>query len=201
MGYDFAGSWDPVAAHQANLGASKTNPSSTPFSVSAAIEYYVSHGIHPSKIVLGMPLYGRAFTNTDGPGQPYSGVGEGTWEQGVWDYKALPRPGAQEYHDCDVPGASGASWSYDPTTKTLVTYDTPKVAAEKAKYVREQGLGGGMWWESSGDKGGKTGSAEEGSLIGTFVQQLGSGKLLQVPNCLEYPYSKFDNMRKGMPSE
>lgn len=201
MGYDFAGSWDQVAAHQANLRPSKTNPSSTPFSISAAVDYYVSHGVHSSKIVLGMPLYGRAFANTAGPGQTYSGVGEGTWEQGVWDYKALPLPGAQESHDCDGPDACGASWCYNPATKTLVTYDTPKLAVEKARYVREQGLGGGMWWESSGDKGGKTGSAEAGSLIGTFVQHLGPETLLQGANCLEYPNTKYDNLRKGMPGE
>ena len=58
-----------------------------------------------------------------------------------------------------------------------------------------------MWWESSGDKGGKTGSSEEGSLIGTFVQQLGPEALLQNTNCLDYPNTKYDNLRKGMPGE
>ena len=85
--YDFAGSWDPNAGHQANIYASKNDPKTTPFSAEAAIRYYIEHGIHPSKIVLGVPLYGRAFQNTDGPGCTFSGVGEGSWENGVWDYK------------------------------------------------------------------------------------------------------------------
>jgi chitinase len=87
MAYDFAGSWDPTVGHQANLYRAQHHPQCTPFSIDFAVRYYVEHGINPCKIVLGMPLYGRQFIKTDGPGKCYYGVGEGSWEKGVWDYK------------------------------------------------------------------------------------------------------------------
>ncbi|CAK4034589.1 glycoside hydrolase family 18 [Lecanosticta acicola] len=196
MAYDFAGSWDSNAGHQANIYPAQQNPQSTPFSIDFAVRYYIEHGVHPSKIVLGMPLYGRAFQNTKGPGRGYSGVGEGSWENGVWDYKALPRPNSQVHHD----NQAVASWCYDPSTKTLVSYDSPQVAAQKVQYIKHVGLGGAMWWESSGDH--PSGHAE--SLINITVQGLGGfdGKHMeQHENCLEYPESRYDNLRGGMPGE
>ncbi|KXG48877.1 Chitinase II [Penicillium griseofulvum] len=197
MAYDFAGSWDTKAGHQANISPSASNPASTPFSIDAALDYYINKGgVPPSKIVMGMPLYGRAFENTDGPGTPFNGVGQGSWENGVWDYKALPRPGAEEKFD----GESSASYCYDGGARTMVSYDTPQVGQLKAKYIRDRGLGGGMWWESSADKGGKAANSGDGSLIGIFVDGVGGeGALDQSSNALEYPESKYDNLKAGFP--
>ncbi|OAA65350.1 class 5 chitinase 1 [Niveomyces insectorum RCEF 264] len=191
MAYDYAGSWDSVAGHQANLYRNPANPASTPFNTVGAVQYYVSHGVPPNKIVLGMPLYGRAFEQTDGPGKPYSGVGDGNWERGVYDYKKLPLSGAQEYYDNDA----GASYSYDSGRRMLVTYDTPETAFKKAAFIRESGLGGAMWWESSADKN------DSASLIGTVVGGLGGpGNLQQRANCLTFPETKYENLKNGFPN-
>jgi chitinase len=60
-----------------------------------AVDWYKSQGIHPSKLIIGIPLYGRSFLNTNGPGHPFNDVGQGSWERGSYDYRALPLPGSQ----------------------------------------------------------------------------------------------------------
>lgn len=186
MAYDYAGSWDSKAGHQANLFHSTRNPASTPFNTVQAVEHYKSQGVAASKIVLGMPLYGRAFENTTGPGQPYSGIGEGSWEAGAWDYKALPKDGAKEIEDHEA----GASYSYDEGKKVMISYDTKSMVRNKAQWIKDNGLGGSMWWESSADKSG------EESLIGNVVDVL--GKLESTQNCLTYPDSKYENLKNGL---
>jgi GH18 family chitinase len=93
MAYDYAGSWDKVAAHQANLFPSESAPQETPFSTDEAINYYISQGISADKIVMGLPLYGRTFQRTAGPGASFSGVGNGSLvgQDGVWSYKVRSR--------------------------------------------------------------------------------------------------------------
>ncbi|KAF9891108.1 hypothetical protein FE257_005044 [Aspergillus nanangensis] len=193
MAYDYAGSWDTIAGHQANVKPSSDKPSSTPFNTIQALDHYKGPGGVPSsKIILGMPLYGRAFTNTNGPGTPFSGTGEGSWENGVWDYKALPRPGASESIDKNI----SASWCYDPNARTMVSYDNVEAGQLKVDFIKKHGLGGGMWWETSGDKGGKAANKADGSLIGTFVDGMGGvGSLDQSQNALDYPESKYDNLK------
>lgn len=197
MAYDYAGSWDSTAGHQANIYPSSENPASTPFSTASALNHYINvSGVPPVKMVLGMPLYGRAFANTDGPGTPFNGVGPGSWENGVWDYKALPRPGATEEIDTNA----GAAWCYDPDSRTMVSYDNVQMSQIKADFIKQRGLGGAMWWESSGDKGGKTANAADGSLIGSFVDCAGGiAALDKTANAISFPESRYDNLRKGFP--
>ena len=113
-----------------------------------------------------MPLYGRAFLGTDGPGRPYTGgVGPGSWENGTWDYKALPPVGSQMVVDDEAV----AGYSYDATTRTMISFDSPDQAKRKAEYIRQRALAGAMWWESSGDicSSNNNDHRHDGSLIST----------------------------------
>jgi GH18 family chitinase len=68
--YDYAGSWLTWADNQANLyGGARTG-----VNTDSAVKHYTSSGATSSKINLGMPLYGRAFEDTNGIGQSYNGV-------------------------------------------------------------------------------------------------------------------------------
>jgi chitinase len=186
MAYDYSGSWSNYSGHDANLYPNLNNTNATPFSTDAAITDYLAGGVPASKIVMGIPIYGRSFESTNGLGQPYSGIGSGSWQDGVWDYKALPKAGATEYFDSTAVG----SYSYDPVTKEFISYDNVAEVSRKATYIENKGLGGAMFWESSADKNGSA------SLIGTVAGSFGN--LQQSQNCLSYPGSIYANMAAGM---
>ncbi|KAI4870977.1 glycoside hydrolase family 18 protein [Hypoxylon rubiginosum] len=189
MAYDYAGSWDATSGHQANLYPNSQNPVSTPFSTEAAISAYIAGGVPASKIVMGIPLYGRSFEATNGIGQAYSGIGQGSWEQGVWDYKVLPKAGATETYD----DAAGASYSYDAAAKELISYDNVDMVKRKIAYLQGKGLGGSMFWEASGDR------TDAGSLIATsFNAQGGAGSLDATQNLVSYPNSAYANIKNNL---
>ena len=57
-----------------------------------------------------------------------------------------------------------------------------------------------MWWETSGDRSCSSGA----SLIDVTAKSLGGqgGESLELSrNCLEYPESRYQNLREGMPNE
>ncbi|XDG05881.1 hypothetical protein ABKA04_005496 [Annulohypoxylon sp. FPYF3050] len=189
MAYDYAGSWDTTSGHQANLYPNSAAPLTTPFSTDAAISAYIAGGVPAEKIVLGLPLYGRSFEATTGIGQPYSGIGSGSWEAGVWDYKVLPRSGATEIYD----SVAGATYSYDSSAQELISYDNVDMISKKIQYAQSKGLGGSMFWEASGDR------TDSGSLIATaFNSQGGSAALDATENLLSYPNSQYDNIKANL---
>ncbi|KAH7120109.1 chitinase [Dactylonectria estremocensis] len=125
IAYDYSGPWDTVSGHQSNLFPSD----SSAFSTTAVVQDYVAAG------------------NTDGIGNPFDGVVSGSWENGVCDYKALPRQGAIEKIDSELV----ASYSYDPSSRELISYDTPEVVKAKVSWLKEAGLASSKFWEASGD--------------------------------------------------
>jgi chitinase len=146
------------ADNQANLyGGVRTG-----VSTDKAFKYFTSAGATASKINMGIPLYGRAFENTNGIGAPYSGIGPGTIEAGIYSYKTLPRElcfrldVGQILLACLIPVAGAqvfenstdvSSYSYDSSKKELVSYDTPNIVKTKAQYINANGMAGSMFWE------------------------------------------------------
>ncbi|CAO3617984.1 unnamed protein product [Mucor fragilis] len=177
MAYDFAGDWDQQVGHQSNLYGG-------PLNVDQAVTYFENEGGVPSKkIVMGMPMYGRGFSNTNGKiGSSYRGVPDGSWDKGSFDYKDLPQQGAKEFLDQE----RGASWSYDESKREFVTYDSPAVTEIKCEYIKDRQLGGAMFWELTADN---TKDASR-SLLNTVFASLGD-KLESIENHIKYPLSKY----------
>ena len=183
---DYSGSFSSFSGHQANLYPNPNNSNATPFSTNKALTDYIQAGVPASKIVLGMPIYGRYFSNTLGPGQPFS-MTDGTTD--VYEYNILPKAGAIEMSDA----IAGATYSYDPASKELVSYDTVSSIQNKARYIHSNGLGGAMFWEASGDRN------DSSSLVAaSFTALAGIDTSL---NLLSYPNSRYPNIAAGMPGE
>lgn len=190
MAYDYVLSSSSETGHQANLFSA--NDKSTPFDTQSAVEYYISKGIAPQNIVLGMPIYGHAFDATAGAGLPFTVASSGSWAPGVYDFKALPLAGAKEQFDEKL----GVSYSYDATKREFISYDNIAVVNQKAAWIQKMELGGAMWWESSADALGSK------SLITTVYLALGGKNGLGLDNTrnkLTYPDSNYANIRAGMP--
>lgn len=121
------------------------------------MRFYVSHGASRSKLVLGIPTYGRSYTlaNPDaheissptiGPGEK----GEGTKEDGYLAYYEICQKVLEEGWDLvtQYPGIMGP---YAHKGDQWVGFDDVDIAVEKAFYVAEEELGGIMFWTIDND--------------------------------------------------
>ncbi len=155
MAYDFHGTWDNQAGHNAPLMPSEGDSSG--FSASAAIEGYRAQGVPANKLVLGVPFYGRSFAGVragahHGLDESSVGPGPGTWENGVLDYKDiaahyLNMAGYVRYED----EAAQVPYLFNAQKGVLISYDDPTSLAQKAGYARANGLRGTMIWDLSSD--------------------------------------------------
>ncbi|KAF7594564.1 hypothetical protein BBP40_008831 [Aspergillus hancockii] len=142
--YDFAGKWTEVSGHQAQLKSPPKSDDKLPeYSVESVIRYLKSHGVSLKKTLLGIPVYGRSFLGVTGPGQHFVGQGG---ENGMIEYRDLPRPGTHEIVDEQL----GAAFCVG-TDGGFVSYDNPETVEMKAKYVKSNKLGGFFYWTGSFD--------------------------------------------------
>ncbi|EDN08232.1 hypothetical protein I7I51_03829 [Histoplasma capsulatum] len=166
MTYDFSGPWMPLSGHHAQLYAppdpqkaaleATATTTSTTASGSSGVAYLLSWGVPAGKILLGIPVYGRAFPGANGINQPYErGTAGG---EKVFDYRELPLPGTEEVHDAvfcaaycvDFGGGSSGSGGEGPAAG-FISYDSPRTVMQKAQFVSEYELGGLFYWHLAAD--------------------------------------------------
>ncbi|MFI8931822.1 glycoside hydrolase family 18 protein [Streptomyces sp. NPDC053474] len=146
MTYDFFGAWDakgPTAPHSpltSYPGIPKADWNSQ-----ATIAKLKGLGIPADKLLLGIGFYGRGWTGVTqkAPGGTATGPAQGTYEQGIDDYKVLKTK-------CPANGTVGGT-AYAHCGTNWWSYDTPATIAGKMSYKNQQGLGGTFFWELSGD--------------------------------------------------
>ncbi|MFE6846631.1 glycoside hydrolase family 18 protein [Streptomyces sp. NPDC057686] len=147
QGYDFHVSGERTTAQQSALRARGD------FSVEGTVEAWRHRGAPAHKLVVGMPFYGQGWTGVsgggDGMGQPATGPAPATWAAGYEDYKALKRLADSGSYKVYRDRRGGHAWLFDGST--LWTYDDPQVLRNKAEYIRENGLGGAMFWSLDAD--------------------------------------------------
>ena len=175
MTYDYHGGWDPTTHFNAALFAASDDPSADPavktqLNTAATVEGYLAAGVPASKLVVGVPFYGRGYAGvpdqSEGLFQPFSGLPMGTWEAGVFDYhdlvaKYVPTMTRHWHEQSQVP------WLFDPATGIMISYDDPESLQKKAELVLQKNLGGAMLWELSGD-------TTEATLLSALHTSLGN---------------------------
>ena len=171
MSYDFSGAWSKTSGHNAPLAADPNDP--TPGAalntVSAAVARDLAAGVPKRKLLLGFPLYGRAWRGCDsrnkGEYQICDGPAKGTWEDGVLDYQDI----AKNYitnpsFERSVNRAARTPFLFQASSGCFISYDDEESFRYKLAFLKDNGLAGAMLWETDADR--------EGTLVGLVANEL-----------------------------
>ena len=152
MTYDLNGSGESgITNFNAAFRASSTDPSPehtrTYHNVVSSLK--VSRmAVYPGRqIVAGVPFYGRGFSGVpdvdNGLYQPFTeGIGDN-----YGDYRSIKTQCFPTFEHFWHPEAA-VPWLYDARSGRMISYDDPKSIGNKAAYIRQEGYGGVMIWNS-----------------------------------------------------
>jgi GH18 family chitinase len=163
MTYDFREAEnDPLAGHHAPLYHNPDDPK--PLSSASVVRDFLAAGVPPHKLVLGVPFYGRVWGQVQG-------TGDGLWQPGGkpserldTSYGALSALVASDGFVRHFDSWAQVPWLWNARKRLFVTYEDPQSLGVKARYIREHGLAGAMFWEYTEDP--------SGALLGTLYDGL-----------------------------
>lgn len=125
MTYDIA---DPPFHHSALFRSQVTGT----LSVAEAVEHHLEAGVPLSRLVMGMPFYGRGSKDYKGQRAFVKLSFEGVYEE-KWDSVSL------------VP------YLVDTDGRMVLAHENVRSITHKCEYIRTKGLHGAMYWDSDND--------------------------------------------------
>ncbi len=148
MSYDYyESSSSAITGHHAPLHASPLDPKGV--SAEASVKAYLAAKVPAGKLVLGVPFYGHAWSDVGStahglfqPGRP--STLDASYQNIV---NVLLQTGYVRYWDA----TACAPYLYHAADRTFVSYEDEESVGLKARFVREHGLRGIMFWEYHGD--------------------------------------------------
>ena len=152
MAYDYyEPSSSKTTGHHAPLFTNPADPKL--ISADASVHNYEKAGVPSGKIVMGVPFYGHVWGSVaavnNGLFQPGKEV-PGAYANYSNITAQMLNNGFTRYWD----SVASAPYLYNSNSQTFVTYEDPESLALKARYVRDQGLAGIMFWDYEGDSQG-----------------------------------------------
>jgi chitinase len=145
MTYDLYHGNDKVTGHHSPLDQSKKGDQSRNSSMSA-VDGHIRAGVPASKIVLGIPFYGRGWEDVcpqdNGLYQPAAGKHHFIGYDGLLD-NYINKNGFVRYWDADAK----APYLWNAEKRMFITYADEESFTHKVAYVKAKKLAGVMFWE------------------------------------------------------
>lgn len=161
MTYDFYTGGSSDTGHHANLYQSDQDTTENPRSADKAVQQHLKAGVPAEKITLGVPFYGRWWksVNPINKGRYQTSTGE----RGSFNYKAIADSLKMDKWKSYWDAAAQVPYIWREQDSLFLTYENERSLRLKSDYVKENNLGGIMFWEFNGDNG---------SLLETIYEQL-----------------------------
>lgn len=149
MSYDLHGSWESKTGHQTD--ASETRPI-TQHSVYNSVNHWLSSGMDPSKLILGLASYGRGWLLRDGcrewdlgtRGREGNTPGNSTMASGFLAYYEICH---MKFQNRICTSSSSVNAPYGSDGNNFIGYDDEESIAYKIKNImKKKNLGGFMFW-------------------------------------------------------
>uniref|UniRef100_A0A914HM58 Chitinase n=1 Tax=Globodera rostochiensis TaxID=31243 RepID=A0A914HM58_GLORO len=148
MSYEYYGGWSQSTGPFAALYTGGSADPSDQLNCNWTINYHLSKIDNPEKLNLGVPFYGKFWTNVSEPLN-----GDGLWRLGTFGNALAWQDLSKSFNLTETIYQTTAKtpYIYDALSRIFLTFDNPQSLIEKTSYATLNGLGGIMIWSVDQD--------------------------------------------------